>query len=133
MLMPEGLCMCVTPECHVITPKPHRRGIHHSNMIQYVRTDFINGKPDGCQTLWLFDSMEISGSQTIPLLLLYCPHADQGTCTMQPLRGPYYICNTSHPTVNCIIGLIQLHLMHFIQFVPPSPLIKFWKSLKRCR
>ena len=38
-------------------------------MIQYVRTDFINGKPEGCQTLrlCLSDSMEISGSQTIPL------------------------------------------------------------------
>ena len=66
-----------------------------------------------------------NGSPTIPLLH-YCPRAAQGTIYIQAITmrivGSKYICNASHPTVNCIIGLIQLHLVHFIQFVPPSPL-----------
>lgn len=95
--------------CHVITLNPHRR---HSNMIQYVRTDFINGKPDGCQTHCLIQWKSVEAKLSHCCSLRYIHTA---------IVGSKYICNASHPTVNCIIGLIQLHLMHFMKLAPPLP------------
>ena len=82
MLMAEAK----PPQCHVITFKPHRREEIHSNMIQYVRTDFINGKPDGCQTLCLtqWRSSQAKLSHCCIIFLMQCNLQSHCFCIQLP-------------------------------------------------
>ena len=74
------------PQCHVITFKPHGREEIHSNMIQYVRTDFINGKPDGCQTLCLIQwrSSQAKLSHCCIIVLMQCNFQSNCYCIQLP-------------------------------------------------
>ena len=119
------------PQCHVITFKPHRREEIHSNMIQYVRTDFINGKPDGCQTLCLIQwrSSQAKLSHCCIIVLMQCNLQSNCYCIQLPSLfnahcGFYiYICNAPHPTVlHCCPHSAASDAFHQISPSPcPSP------------
>ena len=85
--------------CHVITLNPHRR---HSNMIQYVRTDFINGKPDGCQTHCL-----IQRKPNYP------------TVALLSSRSSRYNIHTSHYNAHCGVQI-------YMQCIPSHCELHYW-------
>ena len=85
--------------CHVITLNPHRR---HSNMIQYIRTDFINGKPDGCQTHCL-----IQRKPNYP------------TVALLSSRSSRYNIHTSHYNAHCGVQI-------YMQCIPSHCELHYW-------